>query len=57
MASVDDMLDGLMEQCRKHEDPTGESGFLKQLFRTTLSQEDKSVVSEHLNKHPEEELR
>lgn len=46
MASTDERLDELMEICRKHEDPTGESGFLRQLFGTTLYHEKQTGVPE-----------
>jgi hypothetical protein len=46
MASTDEILDELMEHCKKHEDPTGENGFLRQLFRTSLYQDKKSIMSE-----------
>jgi hypothetical protein len=47
MASTDEQLDELMEHCKKHEDPTGENGFLRQLFRTTLHQEKRAGMTEN----------
>lgn len=46
MASADELIDELMEKCKKHEDPTGESGFLRQLFKTTLHQGKKTGMPE-----------
>lgn len=46
MASTDELLDELMEHCKKHEDINGENGFLRQLFRTTLYQDKKSIIPE-----------
>jgi hypothetical protein len=46
MASTDELLDELMEKCKKHEDPNGESGFLRQLFRTTLYHEKQTGMTE-----------
>jgi hypothetical protein len=47
MATTDDLLDNLMNNCKKHEDPTGENGFLRQLFRTALHQNKKTGTTEH----------
>jgi hypothetical protein len=46
MASTDELLEELMEHCKKHEDLTGENGFLRQLFRATRYQDKKSVMPE-----------
>jgi hypothetical protein len=46
MASTDEQLDELMAHCKKHEDPTGEGGFLSQLFRTTLQLAKQSGMTE-----------
>jgi hypothetical protein len=47
MASTDELLDEMMEHCKKHEDPTGENGFLRQLFRTALHQEKSARLTEN----------
>lgn len=39
MATTDELLDNLIESCKKHENPAGNGGFLNQLFRTTLHQD------------------
>jgi hypothetical protein len=39
MATTDELLDQLMESCKKHENPNEFGGFLNQLFRTTLNQD------------------
>jgi hypothetical protein len=57
MATTDDLLDSLMEKCKKHDDPTGEGGFLEQLFRTTLYQKNRSETSEHIGNPAKEESR
>lgn len=51
MASIDELLDQLMEKCKKHEDPNGENGFLSQLFRTTLQSANQSGMTEHQDKN------
>jgi hypothetical protein len=57
MASSDDIIDELMEKCKKHEDPTGECGFLEQLFRTTLCHDKKNGLPGHVTQLSEEERR
>lgn len=55
MASTDEQLDELMELCKKHEDPTGDGGFLSQLFRTTLQSSKQSGMTE-LPDNPQAEV-
>jgi len=57
MTSTDEPLDELIESCRAHEDPTGETGFLKQIFRTTLSHSKKIGLPGHTKQPSEEERR
>lgn len=47
MASTDELLDELVEKCKKHEDPNGERGFLKLLFGTTLYHEEQTGMTEN----------
>ena len=47
MVTTDDLLDNLMNNCKKPGDLVGENGFLRKLFRTTLHQEKDAWMTEN----------
>jgi hypothetical protein len=56
MATTDDLLDNLMNNCKKPGDLVGENSLMSQLFRTTLQSAKQSGMTELAGNHPEEEL-
>jgi hypothetical protein len=57
MATTDDLLDNLMNNCKKPGDLVGENSLLNQLFRTTLQSAKQSGMTELPDNPPEEEER
>ena len=51
MATTDDLLDNLMNNCKKPGDLVGEDSLLSQLFRTTLQSEKQSERTGHQDKN------
>jgi hypothetical protein len=51
MATTDDLLDNLMNKCKKPGDLVGENSLLSQLFRTTLHSANKSGMKEHQDEY------
>jgi hypothetical protein len=51
MATTDDLLDNLMNNCKKPGDLVGENSLLSQLFRTTLQSAKQSVMTKHQDKN------
>lgn len=51
MATTDDLLDILMNKCKKPGDLVGENSLLSQLFRTTLGSAQQSGAPEHQNRN------
>jgi putative transposase len=48
MASVDELLDALMKDCKKPEDIVGETGLLKQLTKRVLERAMQAEMTDHL---------
>ncbi len=48
MASVDELLDALMKDCKKPEDFVGENGLLKQLTKRVLERAMQTEMTDHL---------
>jgi putative transposase len=48
MASVDELLDALMKDCKKPEDIVGENGLLKQLTKRVLERAMQAEMTDHL---------
>jgi len=55
MATTDDLLDNLMNNCKKPGDLVGENSLLSQLLRTALQPADQSGLTELPDNLPEEE--
>ncbi|WP_371873118.1 transposase, partial [Geomonas silvestris] len=48
MASVDELLDALIKDCKKPEDIVGENGLLKQLTKRVLERAMQVEMTDHL---------
>jgi len=55
MATTDDLLDNLMNNCKKPGDLVGENSLLSELFRTTLHSAKQSGMTEVPDNPPDEE--
>jgi hypothetical protein len=51
MATTDDLLDNLMNNCKKPGDLVGENSIFNQLFRTTLQSANKSGLTGNQDKN------